>query len=77
MKSLSHGQRVVEVVGARLVDVVCWSELGWSTWSGGPSRHGQRGLWSMWSARLMAQALAWWLDAVVRVRRVEVVVSQA
>jgi len=77
MKSPSRGRRVVEVVGARLVDVVCWSELGWSTWSGGPSGRGRRGLWSTWSARLMAQALAWWLDAVVRVRRVGVVVGQA
>ena len=55
-----------------VVDVVWWLELG------GAARDMVDVVWWLtWSARLMAQALAWWLDAVIRVRRVRVVVGQA
>ena len=57
-----------------VVNVVWWSELGraardvvWWSELGGAARDVVDVVWwSTWSARLMAQVLAWWLDVVGR-----------
>ena len=69
-----RGCRSAVLRGDHHCDVVWWSELGgaardvvWWLELGGAARDMVDVVWWLtWSARLMAQALAWWLDVVGR-----------